>query len=156
MSAPLADPVHSLRVRRRRRAARRRAVTTVTTYALLVGIDAYLPPLTPLYGCRNDIAALETYLRARADGDLDLRMLLDADATRDTVIAGVPRAPRPGRRRRRRPVRLLRPRQRGAGAGGDRRPRAERADPDDRAPRLRAAHRRQAAPGARRQGAVAC
>ena len=34
----------------------------VTTYALLVGVDAYQPPLTPLYGCRNDIAALETYL----------------------------------------------------------------------------------------------
>jgi hypothetical protein len=60
----------------------------VTTYALLVGIDAYVPPLTPLYGCRNDIAALETYLRARADGELDLQVLLDAEATRDTVVAG--------------------------------------------------------------------
>ena len=60
----------------------------MTTYALLVGIDAYQPPLTPLYGCRNDIAALETYLEARAEGDLDVRVLLDADATRDTVISG--------------------------------------------------------------------
>ena len=60
----------------------------MTTYALLVGIDAYLPPLTPLYGCRNDIAALETYLRARAAGTLELQTLLDADATRDTVVAG--------------------------------------------------------------------
>ena len=59
----------------------------MTTYALLVGIDAYLPPLTPLYGCRNDITALETYLRARVNGPLDLRTLLDADATRDTVVA---------------------------------------------------------------------
>ena len=46
-----------------------------------------MPPLTPLYGCRNDIAALETYLRARADGELDLQVLLDAEATRDTVVA---------------------------------------------------------------------
>ncbi len=60
----------------------------MTTYALLVGIDAYLPPLTPLYGCRNDIAAIETYLRARTAGTLELRTLLDADATRDTVVAG--------------------------------------------------------------------
>jgi hypothetical protein len=60
----------------------------VTTYALLVGIDAYLPPLTPLYGCRNDIAALETYLRARTAGALELQVLLDADATRETVVAG--------------------------------------------------------------------
>jgi Caspase domain len=60
----------------------------VTTYALLVGIDAYLPPLTPLYGCRNDIAALETYLRARAAGTIEVQTLLDADATRDTIVAG--------------------------------------------------------------------
>lgn len=60
----------------------------MTTYALLVGIDAYVAPLPPLYGCRNDIAALETYLRARTGGPLELRTLLDADATRDTVVAG--------------------------------------------------------------------
>jgi hypothetical protein len=60
----------------------------MTTYALLVGIDAYLPPLTPLYGCRNDIAALETYLRARAAGSLEVCTLLDGDATRDTLVAG--------------------------------------------------------------------
>ena len=34
----------------------------MTTYALLVGIDAYEPPINPLYGCRNDIAALAAYL----------------------------------------------------------------------------------------------
>jgi len=29
----------------------------MSLYALLVGIDAYLPPINALYGCRNDMAA---------------------------------------------------------------------------------------------------
>jgi len=53
--------------------------------ALLVGIDAYLPPVNALYGCRNDIAALEQYLTERAGDGLDLRTLYDADATRANV-----------------------------------------------------------------------
>jgi hypothetical protein len=57
-------------------------------YALLVGIDAYLPPVNPLWGCRNDMAALEQYLRARVGGELALRTLYDGEATRDAVIAG--------------------------------------------------------------------
>jgi hypothetical protein len=57
-------------------------------YALLVGIDAYLPPVNPLWGCRNDIAALEQYLRARVGTELALRTLCDDEATRDAVVDG--------------------------------------------------------------------
>jgi hypothetical protein len=55
-------------------------------FALLVGIDAYLPPINPLWGCRNDIAAIEGYLRARVGTALELRTLSDADATRDGLV----------------------------------------------------------------------
>ncbi len=58
----------------------------MTTYALLVGIDAYEPPANPLFGCRNDIAALGAYLEGRSDGDLDVQTLLDGEATRDAVV----------------------------------------------------------------------
>ncbi len=96
-SARLADPVHGLVCvlddvvpdvdpaadhRRMTDEPRRRV------YALLVGIDAYLPPINPLWGCRNDIAALEQYLRARVGAELALRTLYDDEATRDAVIAG--------------------------------------------------------------------
>lgn len=57
-------------------------------YALLVGIDAYLPPVNPLWGCRNDIAALEQYLRARVGTELALHTLYDDEATRDAVVDG--------------------------------------------------------------------
>jgi hypothetical protein len=57
-------------------------------FALLVGIDAYLPPIPRLWGCRNDIAALEQYLRARVATGLELRTLYDEEATRDGVTAG--------------------------------------------------------------------
>ena len=55
-------------------------------YALLVGIDAYLPPANALYGCRNDIAALEQCLVARAGDHLGLRTLFEAQDTRNAVI----------------------------------------------------------------------
>ena len=42
------------------------AVAAVTTYALLVGIDDYQPPVPRLDGCRNDIDALGAYLSARS------------------------------------------------------------------------------------------
>jgi len=58
----------------------------VTTYALLVGINEYASPVRSLYGCRNDVAALEEYLRARAEGDIDVRTMLDAEATRPAVV----------------------------------------------------------------------
>jgi hypothetical protein len=56
-------------------------------FALLVGIDAYLPPVNPLWGCRKDIAAIEQYLHARVGPALEVRTLYDADATRDGVVA---------------------------------------------------------------------
>ncbi|MDQ3738650.1 MAG: caspase family protein [Actinomycetota bacterium] len=59
----------------------------MSLYALLVGIDAYLPPINALYGCRNDMAALEQYLKGRVEGGLELRTLYDAEATRDRVVA---------------------------------------------------------------------
>ncbi len=61
---------------------------TRRVFALLVGIDAYLPPINRLWGCRNDIAALEQYLEARVGADLELRTLYDEEATRDAVAAG--------------------------------------------------------------------
>ena len=56
-------------------------------HALLVAIDAYVPPINPLYGCRNDMAALRTYLEARAGAELRLRVLEDDAATRDSLVA---------------------------------------------------------------------
>src|SRR4051812_20246741 len=56
-------------------------------YALLVGIDAYLPPVNALYGCGNDIAHLETFLTGRLADRLELKKLLDGDATRDAIAA---------------------------------------------------------------------
>ena len=58
--------------------------------ALLVGIDAYLPPVNALYGCRNDVTALRTYLEGRATtggNQLDIMTLFDGEATRDAVVA---------------------------------------------------------------------
>ncbi|MBA3288039.1 MAG: caspase family protein, partial [Acidimicrobiia bacterium] len=55
-------------------------------YALLVGIDAYLPPVNALYGCRNDMAAFEQYLTARVGDRLRLATLYDVAATRAAVI----------------------------------------------------------------------
>ena len=58
--------------------------------ALLVGIDAYPAPLPPLEGCVNDVRAFEALLRHRVPADtLDLRVLLDGDATRDATIAAL-------------------------------------------------------------------
>jgi hypothetical protein len=58
----------------------------MTVHALLVGIDAYVPPINPLYGCRNDMDALATFLHARVADDLKLLELRDDEATRDAVI----------------------------------------------------------------------
>ncbi|MCT4355569.1 caspase family protein [Streptomyces sp. Je 1-79] len=55
-------------------------------YALLVGVDDY-PPRTvpPLRGCLNDIAEARRLLGERAGDDIDVRVLLDHEATRDAV-----------------------------------------------------------------------
>ncbi|MEX1020538.1 MAG: caspase family protein, partial [Litorilinea sp.] len=65
-----------------------------TTYALLVGIDAYPAPVNPLRGCVNDIRRVESLLRARLappDGrphPFQPRVLTDAQATRQGIIDG--------------------------------------------------------------------
>jgi hypothetical protein len=60
-------------------------------YALLVGIDEYVSPVSPLQGCVNDITAIKEYLEGRVDTDeyqLHLRTLLNQDATRQAIIDG--------------------------------------------------------------------
>jgi hypothetical protein len=58
-----------------------------TVYALLVGINDYVPPINALYGCRNDVRGLEQFLRARVvDRPLEVMTLLDEDATRDNIV----------------------------------------------------------------------
>lgn len=60
-------------------------------YALLVGIDKYASPVTPLEGCVNDVLAIEEYLQSRvkAQGwNLHLKTLKDSEATRQGIIDG--------------------------------------------------------------------
>jgi hypothetical protein len=55
-------------------------------YALLVGIDAYPPPIPALSGCVNDVTAFAEVLCERVGADaLDLVVLADGDATRSAV-----------------------------------------------------------------------
>lgn len=62
---------------------------TSTVYALLVGIDAYQSPVPALQGCHNDIDTVGELLATRVPGDtLNIRTLLDDQATRAAVIAG--------------------------------------------------------------------
>jgi len=58
-------------------------------YALLVGIDNYPDPAIRLYGCVNDIKAVEEYLRERFVPGQDparIKILTDAAAARQNVI----------------------------------------------------------------------
>ncbi|MEM6400911.1 MAG: caspase family protein [Cyanobacteria bacterium P01_D01_bin.116] len=60
-------------------------------YALLVGIDKYASPVTPLEGCVNDVLAIEEYLQSRLQKEgwnLHLRTLKDSEATRQGIIDG--------------------------------------------------------------------
>lgn len=60
-----------------------------TVYCLLVGIDAYGPPVhPPLQGCRNDARALEQFLVGRFGENVHLVVLTDEQATRAAVIDG--------------------------------------------------------------------
>ncbi|MFE2600358.1 caspase domain-containing protein [Streptomyces sp. NPDC059396] len=61
-----------------------------TVYALLTGINAYpVDRCTPLEGCLNDVEAAEELLLRRVDGRLELRRLLNGDATVTAVEAAV-------------------------------------------------------------------
>ena len=56
--------------------------------ALLVGINSYTA-VKPLHGCVADVTAIESLFRSRvAPEALDLRVLLDAQATRAAIIDG--------------------------------------------------------------------
>jgi hypothetical protein len=58
-------------------------------FCLLVGIDAYGPPINaPLEGCGNDVRHLEQYLRGRLGDAASIVTLTDDKATRDGVVAG--------------------------------------------------------------------
>ncbi len=60
-----------------------------TIYALLVGIDTYQSPVTPLKGCVADIEAMHTFLESRVTGDdhkLDTVILRNEEATYQAVI----------------------------------------------------------------------
>ena len=64
---------------------------TRNIYGLLVGIDEYLNPISPLKGCVNDILAVKAYLEGRVTTDgyqLHLRTLLNQEATRQSLIDG--------------------------------------------------------------------
>ncbi|MEO1341645.1 MAG: caspase family protein, partial [Cyanobacteria bacterium J06635_13] len=64
---------------------------TKNIYALLVGIDAYTHPVSPLQGCVNDIRAIAEYLQGRVaqdDYQIQLRTLTNQDATRQGIIDG--------------------------------------------------------------------
>ena len=55
-------------------------------YALLVGIDAYPPPVPWLAGCRNDVTDLSAFLKGRLGERLRLVTLLDREATRQAIV----------------------------------------------------------------------
>jgi pimeloyl-ACP methyl ester carboxylesterase len=68
-----------------------REVVVRKIYGLLVGIDDYLSPVSPLNGCVNDILAVKAYLEGRLATNgyqLNLRTLLNQDATRQGIIDG--------------------------------------------------------------------
>lgn len=59
------------------------------TYALLVGIDTYLPPVPPLQGCVADAQAMQNFLQSQvtdSSGELKLVMLLNEQASRKAII----------------------------------------------------------------------
>ena len=123
----------------------------VTTYALLVGIDAYAPPINPPPVPQRHQRPRRVP-RARSGTSPSRRRLVDAEATRDAVIGAFrDHLGRAGPATWR--CSPTRARQRGTGPAGDRRPRAHGKDPDADPPRLQPARRRQAAATARRQGA---
>ncbi|HPH20376.1 MAG TPA: caspase family protein, partial [Haliscomenobacter sp.] len=59
-------------------------------YALLVGIDAYAPPVRPLRGCLNDMHAFRDYLKKQASPDFEvlLKVIENEKATKAKVISG--------------------------------------------------------------------
>ncbi len=65
--------------------------TRPTLYALLIGIDRYQAPVSPLGGCVNDIEAVAHYLKEEQGHrfDMQIEKLLDENATRQNIIRGI-------------------------------------------------------------------
>ena len=62
----------------------------MTRKGLLVGINAYRPPINPLRGCVNDVHQMKDVLqRYYGFGETDVRLLLNEDATRAGILAGL-------------------------------------------------------------------
>ena len=58
--------------------------------ALLVGINAYQSPINPLRGCINDVQQVKDVLQQYYGFEEgDVKLLLDEDATRDGILAGL-------------------------------------------------------------------
>jgi hypothetical protein len=59
----------------------------MTKKALLVGLNAYQPPISPLRGCVNDVLQIQEVLqRYYAFAEEDIKVLLDRDATRERIL----------------------------------------------------------------------
>ena len=95
-------------------------------YALLVGIDAYPPPVPWLAGCRNDVTDLSAFLEGRLGERLRLVTLLDREATRQAIVDAMRTHLGQAARGRRGALLVQRTRQRGTGPEGIRGPRADR------------------------------
>lgn len=62
----------------------------MTTKALLVGINAYCPPINPLRGCINDVQQMKGVLqRYYGFAEENIGLLLDKDATREGILGGL-------------------------------------------------------------------
>ncbi len=61
-----------------------------TLYALLVGIDSYPHPVSPLHGCVNDVTAFQDLVGERQSDpwQFEARVLLNHEATREGIISG--------------------------------------------------------------------
>jgi pimeloyl-ACP methyl ester carboxylesterase len=58
-------------------------------HTLLIGIDTYQAPVPQLQGCKNDIAAIKSFLEHRVSKNaLNLRVLEDANATYENIVKG--------------------------------------------------------------------
>lgn len=58
-------------------------------YALLVGIDEYLAPVSALKGCVNDVVAIKAYLEGRVESSdhLHVQTLFNQEATYSAIVA---------------------------------------------------------------------
>ncbi|HTN47106.1 MAG TPA: caspase family protein [Flavipsychrobacter sp.] len=60
--------------------------TSGKVFGLLVGINNY-DKINKLNGCVNDIKKVHSYLSARTDINTDIKLLLDADASKKNIVA---------------------------------------------------------------------